>query len=121
MLLPMAHKATKPHDNMSGGLISIRHRFLGDTIFNTNAIVGRYERGEMTPSIKVATKLAHAFGVTVDYLVSQEGQPAVVQDVSMLERIHADNELPQDDRERLLYVVDGLLRDACSRRACAIA
>jgi hypothetical protein len=39
----------------------------------------------------------------------------------MLERIHAIDELPQDDRERLLYVVDGLLRDALARHAYAMA
>lgn len=94
---------------------------LGKMIGTSGAIIGRYERGEMTPSIEVATKLAQAFGVTVDYLVSQEGQPTVVQDSSMLERIRAINELPQDDREKLLYVVDGLLRDARARRAYAMA
>jgi hypothetical protein len=39
----------------------------------------------------------------------------------MLERIHAIDELPQDDREWLLYAVDDLLRDARARRACAMA
>lgn len=94
---------------------------VGKMIGTSGAIIGRYERGEMTPSIEVAKKLAEAFGVTVDYLVSQDGQPALVQDSSMLERIRAINELPQDDREKLLYVVDGLLRDARARRAYATA
>ena len=34
------------------------------------AIIGRYERAEMMPSIEVAKKLAQAFEVTLDYLVS---------------------------------------------------
>jgi transcriptional regulator with XRE-family HTH domain len=94
---------------------------VGKMIGTSGAIIGRYERGEMTPSIEVAKKLAEAFGVTMDYLVSQEGQANLVQDSSMLERIRAINELPQDDREKLLYVVDGLLRDARARRAYATA
>lgn len=94
---------------------------VGKMIGTSGAIIGRYERGEMTPSIEVAKKLAEAFGVTVDYLVSQEGQANLVQDSSMVERIRAINELAQDDREKLLYVVDGLLRDARARRAYATA
>lgn len=39
----------------------------------------------------------------------------------MLDRIRAINELTQDEREKLLYVVDGLLRDARARRAYAAA
>ena len=94
---------------------------VGKLIGTSGAIIGRYERGEMTPSIEVAKKLAEAFGVTVDYLVSPEGAANVVQDSSMLDRIRAINELSQDEREKLLYVVDGLLRDARARRAYATA
>lgn len=35
----------------------------------------------------------------------------------MLERIRAINDLSGDERERLLYVVDGALRDTRARRA----
>jgi transcriptional regulator with XRE-family HTH domain len=94
---------------------------VGKLIGTSGAIIGRYERGEMTPSIEVAKKLAEAFGVTVDYLVSPEGQANVVQDSAMLDRIRAINELSSDEREKLLYVVDGLLRDARARRTYAAA
>jgi transcriptional regulator with XRE-family HTH domain len=94
---------------------------VGKLIGTSGAIIGRYERSEMTPSIEVAKKLAEAFGVTVDYLVSPSGGAHVVQDSSMLDRIRAINELSQDEREKLLYVVDGLLRDARARRAYATA
>jgi hypothetical protein len=39
----------------------------------------------------------------------------------MLDRIRAINELSSDEREKLLYVVDGLLRDARARRTYAAA
>lgn len=92
---------------------------VGKLIGTSGAIIGRYERGEMTPSIDVAKKLAEAFGVTLDALVSAQDQPHLVQDSSMLERIRAIGELSADEREKLLYVVDGLLRDARARRAYA--
>jgi transcriptional regulator with XRE-family HTH domain len=94
---------------------------VGKLIGTSGAIIGRYERGEMTPSIEVAKKLAQAFGVTLDYLVSPEDQPNLVQDRSMLERIRAISNLPPDDRDKLLYVVDGLLRDARARQTYAAA
>ena len=33
------------------------------------AVIGRYERDEVKPSIDVATKMAEALGVSLDYLV----------------------------------------------------
>ena len=40
---------------------------LGKQIGTSGAIIGRYERGEMTPSIEVARKLADIFEVTLDF------------------------------------------------------
>ena len=94
---------------------------VGKLIGTSGAIIGRYERGEMTPSIEVAKKLAEAFGVTLDSLVSQNEQSAFLQDSSMLERARAIGELSPDERDKLLYVVNGLLRDARARRAYAAA
>ena len=94
---------------------------VGKMIGTSGAIIGRYGRRELTPSIEVAKKLAEAFEVTLDYLVSQQDQPNLLQDKSMLERIRAINELSSGEREKLLYVVDGLLRDARARRAYATA
>jgi len=94
---------------------------VGKLIGTSGAIIGRYERGEMTPSIEVAKKPAEAFGVTLDSLVLQHEQNASVQDSSMLERVRAIGELSPDERDKLLYGVDGLLRDARARRAFAAA
>lgn len=94
---------------------------VGKLVGTSGAIMGRYERGEMTPSIEVAKKLAEALGTTLDSLVSQREQSAVVQDRSMLERVRAIGELLPDGRDKLLYVGDGPLRDARARRAYAAA
>lgn len=90
---------------------------VGKKIGTSGAIIGRYERGEMTPSIDVVKKFAEAFGVTLDYLVAEGAQPAALQDARMLQRLKAIESLSAEERERLLYVVDGLLRDAQARRA----
>lgn len=89
---------------------------LAKMIGTSGPIIGRYEREEITPSIEVAMKLAQVFDVTLDYLVSDEDKPNMVQDAAMLERVKAIEHLPPEDREKLLYVVDGLLRDAKARK-----
>ena len=90
---------------------------LGKAIGTSGAIIGRYERGEMTPSIEVARKLADALEVTLDYLVAEEERPNTLQDKHMLERWQTLEALPSDDRERILYVLDSLVRDAKARQA----
>ena len=90
---------------------------LGKKVGTSGAIIGRYERGEMTPSIDVAHKLADAFGVTVDYLITDQALPTVLQDKVMLERWQALDKLTPDDRERILFVLDSHVRDAKARQA----
>ena len=90
---------------------------LGKRLGTSGAIIGRYERGEMTPSIEVARKLAEIFEVTVDYLVSDRDVNRLLRDQEMVERWRTLDGLPAEDRSRILYVVDGLIRDAEARRA----
>jgi transcriptional regulator with XRE-family HTH domain len=89
---------------------------VGRLVGTSGAIIGRYERGEMTPSIEVARKLAKAFSVTLDYLVSDEELPTALKDRQMLERWLAIDQIPEEDRQRILYLVDGLIRDARARQ-----
>jgi hypothetical protein len=74
------------------------------------------ERGEIAPSIGVARKLAEALGVTLDDLVG-ENELATLRDKAMLERWQTLETLPAPDRERILLVLDSLMRDAKTRQA----
>jgi len=89
---------------------------LARMIGTSGTIIGRYERGEMTPSIEVAKKLADVFGVTVDTLVSDEMLPEALRDREMLERWKALEDIPEQDRKHILYLLDGLIRDAKARK-----
>ena len=60
---------------------------LAKKIGTSGPIVGRYERGEMTPSVEVAKKLADSFEVTLDFLVADTGRTAEIKDRAMLQRI----------------------------------
>ena len=43
---------------------------------HSGSIIGRYEHAEMTPSVEVARKIANAFQVTLDFLVSDNARRA---------------------------------------------
>lgn len=42
---------------------------LGKKVGTSGAVIGRYERGEITPSVEIANKIANALEVSLDYLV----------------------------------------------------
>lgn len=79
-------------------------------------IIGRYERGEVKPSIEVAAKIAEALGVSLDYLTGLSDQ---LLDKSMISRIVEMQQLSEDDKNHLFVMVDAFLRDAKTRKAYA--
>lgn len=94
---------------------------LSKKVGTSGAIIGRYERGEITPSIEVAKKLADAFGVTLDYLIDDKELPNILQDQTMLVRWREIDTLEPSERERILSVMDSLVRDAKAREAYRIS
>ena len=89
---------------------------LGKKVGTSGAIIGRYERGEIAPSIAVARKLAEALDVTLDYLVG-ENELVTLRDKALLERWQTLEMLPSIDQERILFVLDCLVREAKTRQA----
>lgn len=79
-------------------------------------VIGRYERGEVKPSIEVATKIADALEVSLDYLV---GHSDLLLEHSVLDRILDIQKLSNKDQEHLFAMVDAYLRDAKTRQAYA--
>ncbi|MCB9222846.1 MAG: helix-turn-helix transcriptional regulator [Crocinitomicaceae bacterium] len=83
---------------------------LGKLIGTSGAIVGRYERGDMKPSIEIATKIAEALEVSLDYLVGSAN--AVVKDKKMLYRLELLEKISPEDKNTILKVMDSLLKEA---------
>lgn len=79
-------------------------------------IIGRYERGEVNPSIDVATKIADALGISLDYLTGLSDQ---LLEKVMIARIVEIQQLNKDDQDHLFIMVDAFLRDAKTRKAYA--
>jgi len=92
---------------------------LAKKIGTSGPIIGRYERGEMTPSVEVAKKLADTFDVTLDYLVDDTGKAAEIKDKAMLQRIMDIQALDTEDQKTIVHVLDSLLRDAKAKKAYA--
>ena len=88
----------------------LKREDLAQKLDTSAAIIGRYERGDRTPSIEIAQKIANALDISLDYLVGDSSVP--IKDSKMIYRLELLQKLGQKERERILYVFDTLLRDA---------
>lgn len=75
-----------------------------------NNVLGRYEREETQPSIEMAAKLAEVLKVSLDYLVL--GKTDVSIDQALLDKVLSIQQLPEEDREHIMYSIDGLILHA---------
>lgn len=79
-------------------------------------ILGRYERNEVKPSIEVATNIADALGVSLDYLT---GLSELELDMDVLKLMNDLQALTLDDKEHILKTIAALIRDANARKTYA--
>lgn len=77
-------------------------------------ILGRYERGETTPNIDMVSKLADILGVSIDYLV---GKIDVELSENIIKKIITIQKLPAEDKNHIMYSLDGLIQHAITRQA----
>jgi transcriptional regulator with XRE-family HTH domain len=82
-----------------------------------HSIIGKYERDEVKPTIDVVKKIANILDTTVGYLLGESEETNLLKDPSMLKRLNDINDLPEKDKDCILYTLDGLLRDAKTRQA----
>lgn len=79
-------------------------------MLNTSiSVVGRYERGEMIPSIEVAKKIAQFLNTTVGYLLGENDQTELFKDPTMLERFEEVSKLPKEDKVCIYSLLDAYL------------
>ncbi len=79
-------------------------------------VLGRYERDQAKPSIEVAAKIAKLLDVSLDYLA---GNTEADLDKDITEKVLSIQILPSEEKERILFTLDALVRDAKSRFAYA--
>ena len=80
---------------------------LGKLVGTIAVTIGRYERGEIKPSIDIATKIADALDVSLDYLV---GSTDAVLEKSLVKKITEIQQLPDDKKNVVMTLLDAFLK-----------
>lgn len=88
---------------------------LAKMVGTSGPVIGRYERGEVTPSVDAARKIADALGATLDYMTGDVFLDEPEKDKAIQERCRALAGLPAEDLGHIFYLLDGLIRDAKAR------
>jgi transcriptional regulator with XRE-family HTH domain len=78
--------------------------------------ISKYERGDVSPSLEYAKRIAEALGVSLDYLVSDSEQDEAL-DNEAVKRIKAIQNLPKQEKDKVLSVLDALVRDFKTKQA----
>jgi transcriptional regulator with XRE-family HTH domain len=78
-------------------------------------MVGKYERGDASPSIEVAKKIADVFEVSLDALIG-EGQN-VTFDKKVIERIKDIQNLDNDTQSMLFNLIDTYVQNSKAKKA----
>ncbi len=105
MSVDFSHKMTQVRKDKN-----LSREQLGKLIGTSGAIIGRYERGDMKPSIEIAANIAEALEVSLDYLVGSS--TVVVKDKKMLFRLELLEKSSEEDKSTILKVVDSYLKEA---------
>ena len=80
--------------------------------------ISKYERNDVSPSVEYAKRIADILGVSLDYLVSDSDQEEAL-DNEAVKRIKEIQSLPPNEKDKVLSVVDALIRDFKTKQAYA--
>ncbi len=89
-------------------------------LLNTSvSVISRYERGEMTPSVDAALRLADTLGVSIAYLLGDADGGELLSDRELVRRLRAVAAFEPDERERVYFTLDAVIREIQNRKAYA--
>ncbi|EGV42159.2 XRE family transcriptional regulator [Bizionia argentinensis JUB59] len=84
-------------------------------IININGdAYGRYERDEVKPTIEMATKIANALTVSLDFLF---GNTDLELDTDTLKRVEDISKLSNENKKHIYILLDALIRDFKTKKA----
>lgn len=89
---------------------------LGELIGTSGDVIGRYERGDISPSVDVVIKIADALEASVDYLI---GKTSLALDKEALKRLEDISKLKDENKNFIYNLIDMALRDMKTKRAYA--
>jgi len=90
---------------------------LGKKVGTSGDIIGRYERGVITPSIEVIIKIADTLEVSIDFLV---GKTSLILDNDTLQRLNEIDTLSTENKKFVFNMLDMALRDFKTKQSYAI-
>ena len=80
---------------------------VGKLVWVHGAVIGRYERDEVKPSIEMATQLAEALEVSLDYLV---GATDILLEKSIVNRVLDIQKLKENDKQHVFALLDAFIK-----------
>ncbi len=89
---------------------------LGKLIGTSGDVIGRYERGDIIPSIEVVAKIADVLEVSIDFLI---GKSTLQLDKEAIKRLEDISRLPDDNKNFIINMIDMALRDFKTKKAYA--
>lgn len=89
---------------------------LGKLIGTSGDVIGRYERGDISPSVDVVVKIADVLEVSVDYLI---GKTSLALDKEALKRLEDISKLKDENKNFIFNLIDMALRDIKTKKAYA--
>lgn len=87
-----------------------------DKIGVSRDTIGKYERGDIVPTIEKAKKMADVLGVSIDFLASEEEKEETLNHDAVV-RIKELQKLPEQEKNKILDVLDSLIRDFKTQQA----
>lgn len=76
--------------------------------------IGRYERNEIKPSIDIASRIANALDVSLDFLV---GSSDAILGKALVKKITDIQKLSEEDKICVHKMLDAFLRDSKAKQA----
>jgi transcriptional regulator with XRE-family HTH domain len=79
---------------------------LGKVVGTSGAVIGRYERDEITPSVEIANKIAKALGVSLDFMV---GNIDLELSDKLMNRIIEVTKMTEKDKDHVFTLLDAFI------------
>ena len=83
---------------------------LGKLAGTSSDVIGRYERGDIKPSIDAVVKLAEVLDVSIGYLVGKNDEADLLKDATMVQRLRDLVTLKDKEREHVLFALDAMIQ-----------
>ena len=112
MLLGQRLQATRKQKKLSQAA-------LGKLAGTSGDVIGRYERGDIKPSIDAVVKLAEVLNISIDYLVGKNDEVDLLKDPTMVQRLRDLIALKDKEREHVLFALDAMIQNVKLRELTA--